>query len=123
MGAVYPSTLPTLDFASIRYRRVASVIETATEAGIPKRRRRFTAHPRYFEQTMILNEAQLLILETFFFETLGGGVLPFDHEDPLNGGTVECEFQMPEFNFEMIVHSSSPTKALWQGSVSYRVLE
>jgi len=121
MGATYPGTLPTLDFASISVGRSSNTIRSVTDAGPAKVRRRFTNVPRSYTQRVFLDETQRVTWDSFFDATLASGSLPFDIPEPLDGGTVECRF-LEEPTWALVVHHSSTTRQLWSADVSFEVL-
>lgn len=83
----WPSTLPPpLADSSASFGAPNNVIETGMETGSPKRRRRFTAVEISFTCTLKLSQAQLAVLETFYYTTLAQ-VLPFDWTDFRTGAT------------------------------------
>lgn len=121
MGATYPASLPDLDFASISLSREDNVIRSATNAAAGKTRRRYTNVPRVYTQQAIMSETQLNTFESFYYNTLAGGALPFDHPEPLDGATVECRFTGPPSQ-RLVAHKGSADAALWELQLTYEVL-
>jgi hypothetical protein len=121
MAAVYPGTLPVLDFATLGARRPSNVIRSETEAKHAKVRRRFSSVGRRYSQVLVVNETQRATFDSFFYATLAGGALTFDHDEPIDGGTVECRFiSGPEWQID--AHHSSPTRLIWSTPIEFEVL-
>lgn len=121
MGAAYPGTLPALDFSTLSVARSPNTIRSATDRNPGKARRRYTSAPRVYTQTYRLNETQLITFDSFFENTLASGTLPFDHPEPVDGGTVECRFTETP-TFRLVGHHSDPGRRYWEGPVSFEVL-
>lgn len=89
----WPTTLPAPIDESLSYAPlVENVIASNMETGAPKRRRRFTAVPETLTCTLVLNRAQIAILQAFVVTTLKD-VLPFDWKDFRDGSTATYVFQ------------------------------
>lgn len=82
-AASWPSTLPQYVLVEGFEEAFGKPrIETATDAGKPKSRQRFTAEYRKFSMSVQMTEAQATIFETFYFDTLAAGTQPFDWVHP-----------------------------------------
>lgn len=72
-----------------------NVIRTQFDGGTMKLRRRFTAVPIKYTMTFTLTAAQKATLETFFYTTLSGGVLPWDWVKPHDNSAATFVFRNP----------------------------
>jgi hypothetical protein len=96
----WPSTLPQLplhDGYSEQFG--ATFIRSETEAGPAKRRKKISFAPRPMVYPIFLETfAEVALLETFYYDTLGGGALSFTHDHPRTGtaGTVFAFKSPPE---------------------------
>lgn len=79
--ANWPATLPTPIASSVSYKpQQANSIRTDFPAGVAKMRRRFTAVAEDFSGRILINQAQIAILDDFVQNTLAD-VLPFTWSD------------------------------------------
>lgn len=84
MIADYPLGLPS-DPLIQGYQEsyVSNVEESETDSGKPRRMKRFTKPPRQrLNVTVPMTRDQVDTFETFFFETLDDGLLPFTFSHP-----------------------------------------
>jgi hypothetical protein len=96
MPAVWPSTLPEYVLAdAFKEALNTQTIESATDTGSVKVRRRYTKLVRKFDIAVLLSEAQLATFETFWLDTLRGGALSFDWVHPLKRTAVTFRFRSP----------------------------
>jgi chitodextrinase len=91
---VWPTSLPSVFQAQPGAVETAPdmMLETQMDAGPPKARRRFTAAPRPVTGTLVLTQAQRATLDSFYVNTLQGGVLPFEWTHPMTGAIVVYRF-------------------------------
>lgn len=88
----WPATLPPPKAdSSASFGAPNNVIETGMETGAPKVRRRFTAVEIPFTCALKLSQAQVAVLEAFYYTTLKQ-VLPFDWTDFRTGVTCAYRF-------------------------------
>lgn len=91
--AVWPPTLPQApEGAGYREQAPYHVIDQPMDMGPSKRRPRFTAGIRSFTLSMVLTEADVALLETFYRDTLLGGADPFDWVHPRTQAAVTMQF-------------------------------
>lgn len=97
MADVWPVSLPQAPLSGTLSQQLQdNVLRGPAEAGAEgQRRRRFTATSKTISFSMHMTTAQLATLETFYTDTLGGGVLRFEFEDPVTGATKEFSFVEP----------------------------
>ena len=84
MVEAYPEALPA-DPLINGYREswVSNFFESATDSGKPRRMKRYTKPPRQtLNVTVPMTRAEVAIFETWFWETLEGGLLPFSFVHP-----------------------------------------
>lgn len=85
-NATWPGSLPTIwERTGYTEKFPGMSIETQMDVGVPKKRKRFTANVRPFHRRLLMTRAQSETFRTFYTTTLGGGSLPFDDTDPING--------------------------------------
>lgn len=96
MPAVWPSTLPEYVLADA-YKEALNTqtIESATDTGSAKIRRRYTKLVRKFDMSILLSQAQLATFENFWLDTLRGGSLPFEWVHPLTRVAITLRFRSP----------------------------
>lgn len=106
------------------------------DVGVPLTRPRTTASVWQCSATFSpFTASQLSTLETFYFDTLKHGSLPFQWKDPLNGNTYRWKFETP-YSFESpayeynVVHVSlyrmpgGPViRAIWLASSTFDISE
>jgi hypothetical protein len=73
----YPANLPGIRSSGFQSEYQDPVIRTQMDAGPGKQRLRYTAAPKKFTGTIVVDEAEREIFETWFTETLGFGTLRF----------------------------------------------
>jgi hypothetical protein len=78
----YPNGLPVIRASGFQSQYQDPVIRTQMDAGPVKQRLRYTAAPKQFTGTVIVDEAEREIFEAWFTETLGFGTLRFVMENP-----------------------------------------
>ncbi|MDR1575600.1 MAG: hypothetical protein LBS37_06300 [Treponema sp.] len=78
----YPAALPPVRSSGFQSRYQDPVIRTQMDAGPVKQRLRYTAAPKHFTVSIIVDETQREIFEAWFSETLGFGTLRFVMENP-----------------------------------------
>ena len=78
------------------------VVESQMDAGPAKIRRRHTAASRRFTMVVQLDPAQAAIFETFFEDTLKGGVEPFDWVHPRTRAARVFRFRRPPPSFQSV---------------------
>jgi len=72
-----------------------NVIRTSMDKGPAKVRRRTTANVRPIQFSMVLTEAQVATLDTFYNTTTLSGAQEFDYTHPRTGATVSARFTQP----------------------------
>lgn len=84
VGRPWPVTLPQ-EFSQQGFQKEQTPvrIETETDAGFVRRRRRFTQPTRTYPGTMLLDDTQVDTFYTFYDTTTNGGSLDWDWKDPL----------------------------------------
>jgi hypothetical protein len=91
--ATWPAGLPQDVLRGFRRGVTANaVISSPVELGPPKTRPRYSVRgPQPITVAVMLDSReQVATWETFFFETLAHGALPFDWVDPLDGTATTC---------------------------------
>ena len=82
-GAIWPLTLPQTPLISGYSESMPSnLIRSETDTGPAKVRRRGNAKPVTVQASYILNTVQMELLDTFVYETIGGGAVCFDWPRP-----------------------------------------
>lgn len=90
----WPTNLPLkFDQGTYEERWPSGVVKTKTSIGPGKRRRRFTAVPRYLTGSMTLTPDEAAILESFWYSLTQGGADEFTWEHPRTGAEILCEFE------------------------------
>lgn len=89
--AVYPPTLPDL-LLGLRVREKPQTIRTAMDVGPDKVRRITQFRSHTLDGPVVFTGANIAVFETFFYDTLDGGSLPFDWEDPRDDSTVSYRY-------------------------------
>jgi len=90
---VWPSTIPDKPLVDA-YNETPprDVVKSPMDVGPAKMRRRTTSGVRKFSVTMMMTDAEVADLDTFYETTTRNGVLRFDLENPRTGTTVEMRF-------------------------------
>jgi hypothetical protein len=78
----YPDSLPAVRASGFQSEYQDPVIRTQMDAGPVKQRLRYTAAPKKFTGTVIVDENEREIFEAWFTETLGFGTLRFVMRNP-----------------------------------------
>lgn len=95
------------------YRRggaINAVIASPVSLGKPKTRPRYTSAPRRLDVTVMLDSrAEVATWETFWFETIAYGALPFDWVDPLDESTVTFQIDPGKLDSVEAVHTGGNT--------------
>jgi hypothetical protein len=78
----YPDSLPGIRASGFQSQYQNPVIRTQMDAGPVKQRLRYTAAPKQFTGTIVVDESERKIFETWFTETLGFGTLRFVMQNP-----------------------------------------
>lgn len=83
VGRPWPASLPQ-DFSQNNYQgdRTPVRIESDTDSGFIRRRRRFTQPTRSYRNSMLMDDAQLTTFYSFYDDDTKGGSLDFDWKDP-----------------------------------------
>lgn len=103
----WPSTLPqVLRLEGLNAKKKPNVVRTQMDAGPQKVRRRYTISTKEFSGTIVVSEAQREILEDFYDNVLGNGVLRFVMKDPQT-------LQPSEFRF-LEDYDEDASDGLWQ---------
>lgn len=94
--ATWPATLPQIPLVDGYSETLPeTAIRTSMDVGPAKVRQRISHNVRPFVFPMWLTSAQIDILETLYATTCLGGALPFTHDRPRAGGSVEIRFTAP----------------------------
>lgn len=88
----WPSELPIPRLSGLSGKRKSSVIRTEMDAGPAKARRRYTVCTKEFSGSIVINDGQRSVLENFYIENLGDGVLRFVMKDPQTLDEAEFRF-------------------------------
>lgn len=113
--AVWPSTLPLPAASTFKETPPDNVIRSSMERGPDKVRRRTTANVRPVSFMLLLSEAQVEILDSFYVSDTFSGSEAFDFTHPRTLAAVKARFvSPPEFNEREAV--------LWEASVSLEIL-
>lgn len=79
----WPDSLPqVLILDGLNAKKRSSVVRTKMDAGPAKQRRRYTVSHKDFKGSIVVTENQREILEDWYDNVLGGGVLRFVMKDP-----------------------------------------
>ena len=88
----YPDELPGIRAGGLHSQYQDPVLRTQMDAGPVKQRLRYTAAPKKFTGTIIVDESERELFEAWFTETIAFGTLRFVMQNPQ---TLEAE----EFRF------------------------
>jgi hypothetical protein len=88
----YPGSLPAIRASGFQSRYQDPVIRTPMDAGPAKQRLRYTAAPKQFTATIVVDEAERELFEAWHRETLGFGALRFAMENPQTLNLEEFRF-------------------------------
>lgn len=92
--ATWPTSLPQKPLAgSYEENQETQVARTQMSIGPAKQRRRFTKTVDVFSCEFLMDESQVVTFKDFFNNTLGGGALTYDWEDPRTGTTQTFRFR------------------------------
>lgn len=112
----WPDSLPqTLQLKNLSTHKNSNVVRTTMDAGPQKARRRYTVQSKIFTGTMILTETQRRILEAWYEDTIGSGVLRFVFTDPQT--LVPGEFRFTED------YKEESVSGLWKITLSLEKLD
>lgn len=92
--ASWPS-LPAPLINTFRESTPDNILRTQMDKGVAKVRRRTTANARNIQFTLLLTEAQVSTLETFYITTLTSGADEFTYTHPRTGDSVTARFTQP----------------------------
>lgn len=82
--ATWPATLPQYPLVEGNERTAQSqTIRTDMDSGPAFQRRRFTAASELFQMVFVVDKTQRQTFWDFFNNTLGGGAVAFDWQDPI----------------------------------------
>lgn len=93
MVNVWPPSLPGPLVGSTSEERVPTYIEDSAEVGAAKRRSRYSRSLRRLSFSMILTEAQVADLDTFYETTLVRGTDRFEWDHWRTGDTLNVRFE------------------------------
>jgi hypothetical protein len=86
----WPSELPQRPRFGYSRTQQNNVIENRPDFGPTLRRRRFTAISKYYDVSMVIDEAGLTIFDSFFNSTIKSGALSFAWRNPDNDVAADC---------------------------------
>ncbi len=103
MPALWPSTLPAYVLED-GYQETLNdqTVESQTDTGSVKIRRRYTKLIRTFDLTVRMTEAQRATFETFWQTTLAGGSLTFDWVHPATRAATTFRFRKPPPSYRSV---------------------
>jgi hypothetical protein len=79
----WPSSLPqVIRLEGLNAKKKSNIIRTQMDAGPQKARRRYTVNTKEFTGSVVLTESQRELLEDWYDNILGSGVLRFVMKDP-----------------------------------------
>lgn len=91
--AVWPAGLPThQEIEGYEETPPELSIRSPMDVGPVKLRRRYSTGPTTWRGSLLVSQAQVATLLTFWRDTLAGGSLAFDWEHPRVGGVVSMRF-------------------------------
>lgn len=80
---IWPPSLPqVIRLEGLATKKKSNVVRTQMDAGPQKARRRYTVQTKEFTGSVVVNESQRELLEDFYDNVLGSGVLRFVMKDP-----------------------------------------
>lgn len=92
----WPASLPQTSLIDgYQETHIDGVVRSETDIGPPKQRQRFTGIMEDVVWVFLMTEAQIDILEDFFFNTLAHGSVSFDHVNPRTGDAETYQFRAP----------------------------
>jgi hypothetical protein len=95
MPIVWPPTVPQAPDFAWSDSKLENVVETQTDGGPKKRRRRYTRAVEKLSLPITLTQSQVSTLKTFHTTTLKDGILPFEMVHPRTGLTHEFTWTSP----------------------------
>lgn len=95
MPIVWPASLPQLPELGWAEKKMSNVVQSPTDTGPAKVRRRYTRAVNHITLPFIFTEDQIATLDSFHTDTLNDGVLRFDYVHPRTGLTHACRFLEP----------------------------
>lgn len=107
----WPASLPKIRLP-VEHTRQDGTLRTDMEAGPQKVRRRFSAVAQDYRFSLRMTGTQYDTLLDFFEDTLGGGSLRFDMDDPRTGSSEEFRFTASPGG-QVVVGNSDPDKRIW----------
>lgn len=117
--STWPASLPGIRIP-VTDQPQDQTLRTSMDSGPDKVRRRFSAGVRNQTMPMRLKGSQLDVLEDFYFDTLKGGSLSFDMENP-KGGTSSYRFTAPPTSV-MVTGSDDPDNRIYNVQLNVEVL-
>ena len=91
--AEWPASLPDFPTTELTITPQRNVVSFEPEVGPSIDRRRGTAAGKIYSVRLPpITKTQFAAFQEFFEDTLGDGVLPFDHVDPITGTEYEWKF-------------------------------
>jgi hypothetical protein len=88
----YPDGLPAVRASGFQAQYQDPVIRTQMDAGPVKQRLRYTAVPKRYTASIVVDEAEREIFEAWFVETMGFGALRFVMQNPQTLNLEEFRF-------------------------------
>ena len=107
---IYPEELPVIRATGFSAQLNDPVIRTKMDAGPVKQRLRYTAVPKQFTGTVIVDEKERSLFEIWFTETLAFGTLRFLMQNPETNILEEFRFTKP--------YTEKATEGLFELSLS-----
>lgn len=96
-----------------------TVVRFAVDAGPAKTRPRYTSASRALTVPIVLTNAQMIVLDTFYRTTLKMGALEFDWVDPTTNTAVAMRFVAPP---QLNVRANAPDGRRWEGQLAFEIL-
>jgi hypothetical protein len=117
----WPGTLPQTLLATLSIKRQSGKVRSTVDAGPPKQRPRFTAVTKEYQSSLMLTDAELTTLISFYEADLGMGATSFDWIDPISDAAAVLRFK-DEPEISLVRPHNDTTKRLYQVSMSLEKL-
>ena len=99
MAAQWPAVFQDfLNEESFSYQYGETAVKSENDIGPAKRRQRFTRAIRQLRVQIQIEVNQVATLESFFYDTLAGGTLAFEFNDPFDQTLKEYKMDAPQIS-------------------------